>query len=86
MKDRQQLGLSFGNNFCDVLLHQFKVNAMRIYSLGDARANFANYVFSREMFNYFIRPLDFHSTSYNEIEQGLAEDDYKQFILSCLVL
>lgn len=86
LKDRIQLNLPLDESFCDVLLHQFKVNAMRIYTLGDSSANFANYVFSREIFNRFVRPLDFHSKQYDNIEESLADDHYRQFILSCLLV
>lgn len=86
LKDRIQLNLPFDESFCDVLLHQFKVNAMRIYTLGDSSANFANYVFSREIFNRFVRPLDFHSKQYDNIEESLADDSYKQFVISCLLM
>ena len=47
LKDREKLGLPFDNQFIDKLIHQFKINTLRIYTLGDKQVDWANYQASK---------------------------------------
>lgn len=87
LKDRLKIGLPLDNCFSDVLLRQFKINTRRIYSLDDEDINYANYIFSKELFNKYCQDTRLH-TDYNikEIFLSLKNNDYNRFMLACIIL
>jgi hypothetical protein len=86
LKERKELSLPFDVKFYDVLLHQFKVNAVRIYSLANREANYANFIWSKDTLRTNFKNTEYSSTHYRSIEQAIKNDNYKQFLLSCLFL
>ncbi len=86
LNDRQKLGLPVDENFYDPLLHQFMINAARVFTLGNPKADYANYVISKALFEKHYGSKNFHSEKHKEIEAALKNDNYRQFILAVLFL
>lgn len=85
LNDRMALGLPFDDKFQNQLLHQFKVNTIRIFSLGDKQANMANFGGSCELyFHYFNRKCLLSDNK--QIEDAIINNNYQQFLLACLLL
>lgn len=85
LKDRKKLGLPFDDKFQNQLLYQLKVNTIRIYTLGDEKANLANFIGSREC---YLLHFDCRCklSANKEIEDTLFNNNYRQFLLACLFL
>lgn len=86
LEDRHILGLPVDKHFYDVLLHQFMINAQRVYTLGNRDINYANFAISKYMRDKYYGDTDYHSDKYKEIESALRAGNYKQFVLACLFL
>lgn len=86
VNDRKSLGLPFDNIFFDCLIHQFAVNTRRIYTIGDKRANLANFLASKELYNEYCSIFKCQRDANKPIETALQNDDYWQFVLACLFL
>lgn len=86
MDDRISLGLPMDGEFYENLLYQFKENALRVYTLGNEKINYANFVISKTLYNRCYAGRDFHSGLFREIEEAVKVDDYKQFMLACIYL
>ena len=86
LEDRRMLGLPMDAGFLDNLLYQFKENALRIYSLGNAEVDYANFVISTGLYMRCYGGGDFHSSAFKKIEEAVLNGDYKQFILACIFL
>jgi glycosyltransferase involved in cell wall biosynthesis len=86
IKDRKRLGLPFGNKFTDQLVNQCKVNTQRIYTLGDKKANLANFLASKELYHHYCKNNSYLRTTSKPIVESFLKDDYYQFLLGCLFL
>ncbi len=86
LEDRERLGLPVDKNFYDTLLHQFKINAVRVYSLGDGKMNYANYVISKAMYDKYYKGKGIQTVKYKEIESAMTNGNYRQFVLASLFL
>lgn len=85
LKDREKLGLPFDKQFIDRLIHQFRVNVNRIYSLGDKQANIANFLASKELYlRYYGGDTKCVKRVNQYIEEAILLDNYGQFVLACL--
>lgn len=83
--DRKTLGLSFDDVFQNQLLHQFKVNTIRIYSLGNKQANRLNFFASQELYHHYFNKKCMISAN-RQIEDAIYNNDFRQFLLACLFL
>ena len=87
LKDREKLGLPFDDRFRNRLIHQFKVNTCRIYTLGDKQVDQANYQASKELYEcYYGKDGKCKDATNQQILEAILHDDYRQFILACLFL
>lgn len=86
LKDRESLGLPHDDDFRRMLLHQFKVNAIRVYSLGDKRADYANFIICRHLYDKYNLGKAALGGYYKEVSKAFANNDYKRFLIACLFL
>lgn len=86
LRDCKDLLLPFDMQFYDILLHQFKVNAVRIYSLANRQVNYANFIWSKDALKIYFKDTQYGSISYKNVELAIKNESYKQFLLSCLFL
>ena len=86
LKDREKLGLPLDNDFCKTLLHQFKVNAVRVHSLGDKQMDYANFIICKYLYIRYNLGKAELGNYHKEVSSALAKNDYKSFILACLCL
>ena len=86
IKDRERLGLPFDNKFTDQLVNQCKVNTRRFYTLGDKKANLANFLASKELYRHYCNNRNCQRTVNKPIEEAFLKDDYYQYLLGCLFL
>ena len=86
LKDRENMGLPFDSNFQDILVNQFKVNAWRIYPLDDERANVSNYLASKELYLRYCKNCHCNNKLNRLLEEAILEDNYRLFILACILL
>lgn len=85
-EDRKQLGLPMDKLFYSSLLLQFKINARRIYSLGNDQINYANFIVSKTLFEkYYDKKYD-TTMLCREIATSLVTNNYKRFILASILL
>jgi len=85
LNDRNTSSLPFDEKFQNQLLHQFKVNTIRIYSLGDKQANMAVFLGSRELyFHYYNNKCPISANS--QIEDAIINNNFRQFLYACLFL
>lgn len=83
--DRKTLGLPFDDVFQNQLLHQFKVNTIRISSLGNRLADSLNFLASQELYHYYFNKKCMISAN-KQIEEAIYNNDFYQFLLACLFL
>lgn len=86
LADRERLGLAADDGFRRTLLHQFKVNAVRTHTLGDRRADYANFVVSKSLYDKYLAGEPSLGNRHKELAAALARDDYKRFLLASLLL
>lgn len=86
IKDCEQLGEPTDNNFRLTLIHQLKVNAIRIQSLGNLHADWANYVISKTLYDKYCNNNIQCENLHNEISSALSNNDFNQFILASVLL
>ena len=86
LKDRDTLGLPYDNKFHDVLVNQFKVNALRIYSLNDKGANISNFLASKELYLRYYRNYHCKGNAGQLLEDAILKNNYRQFVLSCILM
>lgn len=85
LSDRKTLGLPFDDVFQNQLLHQFKVNTIRIFSLGNKQADSLNFLASQELYHYYFNKKCMISAN-KQIEEAIYNNDFYQFLLACLFL
>lgn len=86
LEDRKRLGLPMDGEFCETILHQLKVNAMWVWSLGDRRADYANFIISKEIYDRYCEGKISTISKHKEIANALKGDNYKYFVLAGLML
>ena len=86
LKDRENLGLPHDDDFRRMLLYQFKVNAVRVYSLGNKQADYANFIICRQLYDKYNLGKVELGGYYKEVSKALAKNNYKLFMLACLFL
>jgi glycosyltransferase involved in cell wall biosynthesis len=86
IEDREKLGLPFDNKFLDRILKQCRINTIRICSLGDSRANMANFQASRELYFCYHKAYQSQIKANQPMEEAIIHNNYWQFILACLFL
>lgn len=84
IKDCKQLGKPIDDNFCLTLIHQFKVNTMRVQTLNNKKAAWANFIISKTLYDKYCT-YDIHTdNTHKEIISALRQNDFKRFVLACV--
>lgn len=86
LDDRRLLGLPMDERIYETLLNQFKVNTKRVYSLGNKKADYANFIISKALLDQYFPVRKYHSTRHKETETALLNGDFRRFVLSCIYL
>lgn len=89
LHDREEINLPFDDKFAKKLLHQIWINTVRIYSLKDKRANYANFMASVEIMRKYYpdeRSISCSDEMLRQIKTAIYTNNFRLFMLASMLL
>lgn len=89
LHDREEINLPFDDKFAKKLLHQIWINTVRIYSLKDKRANYANFMASVEIMRKYYpdeRSISCNDEKLRQIKIAIYTNNFRLFMLASMLL
>lgn len=89
LHDREEINLPFNDKFANKLLSQIWINTVRIHSLRDKRADYANFMASVEIMRKYYpdeRSIECDDEKLKQINTAIYRNNYRLFMLSNMLL
>lgn len=89
LHDREEINLPFDDKFVKKLLHQIWINTVRIHSLKDKRADYANFMASVEIMRKYYpdeRSIEYDDEKQRQITTAIYTNNFRLFMLANMLL
>lgn len=89
LHDREEINLPFDDKFAKKLLHQVWINTVRIHSLKDKRADYANFMASVEIMRKYYpdeRSIEYDDEKQRQITTAIYTNNFRLFMLANMLL
>jgi hypothetical protein len=89
LHDREEINLPFDDKFAKKLLHQIWINTVRIHSLKDKRADYANFMASVEIMRKYYtddRSIEYDDEKQRQITTAIYTNNFRLFMLANMLL